>query len=219
MAYLFNLEVNKLIFIAMYDGLDSTFTFFNEDLSVEENKIFSHLYNTHSKQLKRFVQRYVHSETIAEDIVQDLFVKIWNNRAQLSHIEALEAYLFRMAKNASLDCLKKIKRIELMPDEMIREFKNYHQGIEALAHEKEYFVFLKQQLAKLPETSQKVFYMCRQEGKSYEEVSKELNISKNTVKHHMVATVKKLKKNVLEKLRIHNNLKIVLFIFMDRFLP
>lgn len=203
----------------MQKAVDATFSLFNNNLPVAENQNFSHLYDVYSKPLNKFIQRYVHSEIIAEDIVQDIFVKIWSDRGKFGHILEPEAYLFRMAKNASLDYLKKIKKIELLPDEIIREFKNYNNGVENLAQEKEYFAFLKHQLAKLPETSQKIFNMCREQGKSYDEVSAELNISRNTVKHHMVATMKALKKNVLEKLKIYGSLKILLIIFIEKLLP
>lgn len=203
----------------MFEGTGTTIPISNEDLSITESQNFYRLYNTYSKELKKFVQRYVHSDSIAEDIVHDLYAKIWEHRGSMAHVQNLEAYLFRMAKNKTLDYLRKIKRIELMPDELIKEFGNYNEGVDQFILEKEYFAFLKEEFDKLPETSKQVFHLCREMGKTYQEVSSELNISKNTVKHHMVATVKRLKKEVLEKLGIYDGLKVLVFIFLDRFLP
>lgn len=203
----------------MFEGTGTIIPISNEDLSIIESQNFYHLYNTYSKELKKFVQRYVHSDSIAEDIVHDLYAKIWEHRGSMAHVQNLEAYLFRMAKNKTLDYLRKIKRIELMPDDLIKEFGNYNEGVDQFILEKEYFAFLKDELDKLPETSKRVFHLCREMGKTYQEVSSELNISKNTVKHHMVATVKRLKKEVLEKLGIYGELKVFLLIFLDKFLP
>lgn len=203
----------------MFEGTGTTIPISNEDLSITESQNFYHLYNTYSKELKKFVQRYVHSDSIAEDIVHDLYAKIWEHRGSMAHVQNLEAYLFRMAKNKTLDYLRKIKRIEFIPDDLIKEFGNYNKGVDQLILEKEYFEFLKDELDKLPETSKQVFHLCREMGKTYQEVSAELNISKNTVKHHMVATVKRLRKEVLGKLGIYDGIKILLLIFLDRFLP
>lgn len=203
----------------MFEGTGTTIPISNEDLSITENQNFYHLYNSHSKELKKFVFRYVHSDSIAEDIVHDIYAKIWENRADLTHVLNFEAYLFRMAKNKTLDYLRKIKRIELMPDEIIKEFPHYNEGVEQFVLEKEYFAFLQEQLDRLPETSKKVFHLCRDMGKTYEEVSVELNISKNTVKHHMVATVKWLKKQVLEKLKVYGGVRVLIMFFFDKFLP
>ncbi len=203
----------------MFEGTGTLIPISNEDLSITENRNFYNLYNAHAKDLRKFVRRYIHDDSIAEDIVHDLYAKIWENRNDMAHINNIEAYLFRMAKNKTLDYLRKIKRIEFMPDEMIKDFKHYNDGVEQFVLEKEYFEFLKHHLDKLPETSRQVFHLCRDMGKTYEEVSKELNISKNTVKHHMVATVKKLKKEVLEKLKIYGSFKILFLLFLDKFLP
>jgi RNA polymerase sigma-70 factor (family 1) len=189
----------------------------NKDVFFEES--FGLLYKDYFADLLSFVRRYVHAETIAEDIVQDIFVKLWDKKDDLTNVLEWRAYLFKMAKNRALDYLKKIKRVDYMPAEMIQEFKNFDKGVENLAIEKEYFEFLRKQFDRLPETSKNVFVLCREMGKSYEEVASELSISKNTVKHHMVSTVKWLRQEVLAKLNIDNSLRMVLALFPSELLP
>lgn len=184
-----------------------------------DEDLFRLLYKQNKNDLVSFAKRYVHAEQIAEDIVHDVFTKLWDRRQDLDHILSFRPYLFRMVKNKTLDDLKKINRIDLMPQEMVSEFKYFDVGIQNLAIEKEYFDFLKGELEKLPETAKNVFVMCREMGKSYEEVSEELKISKHTVKHHMVAVVKKLKLQVLNKLNISNGLGHAVILLVAKYLP
>ncbi len=188
-------------------------------MAVLTDKTFHTLYTNHQHELKIFVKRYVLCDEIAEDLVQDIFAKIWDKRDEFSLVIETRAYLFRMAKNGALDYLKKIKRVSYMPDEMIREFPRFEQALDSNLLEKEYLDFMQVQLKRLPVTSQTVFQLCRAEERSYEEVSNILKMSKNTVKHHMVASMKWLKKEVIAKLDIDGGMKVIFIFLISKFLP
>jgi len=124
-----------------------------------------------------------------------------------------------MAKNHTLDYLKKVSRLEIMPDDLLKEFKFSSNEVELFVTEQEYFKFLDNYMKTLPEKSQLIFNLCREHEKSYDEVASELNISKSTVKHHMVSTMKKLTKEIVQRFRIDRFNIIYLILLYKIFLP
>src|SRR5690606_15808778 len=157
-----------------------------------DNIAFMEVYDYYYGELNNFIRRYVHSEQVSEDLTQDVFVKLWEKRSYLSEVTNFNSYIYRMAKNHTLDYLKKVARLDIMPHHLISEFQFSSNEVELFVREQEYFDFLNNYMKTLPEKSQKIFSLCREQEKSYEEVAAELNISKSTVKHHMVATMRKI---------------------------
>ncbi|NGM61772.1 RNA polymerase sigma-70 factor [Sphingobacterium sp. SGG-5] len=158
-----------------------------------DHHAFMKVYDLYFHQLNVFIKRYVHSESISQDLTQDVFVKLWEKRAFLDRVSNFNSYIYRMAKNHTLDYLKKVSRLEIMPDDLLKEFKFSTNEVELFVTEQEYFKFLDNYMKTLPEKSRIIFNLCRDQEKSYDEVAEELKISKSTVKHHMVSTMKKLK--------------------------
>ncbi|NGF57366.1 RNA polymerase sigma-70 factor [Parapedobacter sp. SGR-10] len=184
-----------------------------------DHHAFMEVYDLYFYQLSVFVKRYVHSESIAEDLTQDVFVKLWEKREFLDKVTNFNSYLYRIAKNHTLDYLKKISRLEIMPDDLLKEFKFSSNEVELFVTEQEYFRFLDNYMKSLPEKSQVIFDLCREQEKSYDEVAKELNISKSTVKHHMVNTMKRLKDEIIHKFRIDRFHFILFVVLWKIFLP
>lgn len=167
-----------------------------------DHSAFMKVYDLYFYQLQVYIQRYVHSESTSQDLTQDVFVKLWEKRDFLDQVNNFNSYLYRIAKNHTLDYLKKVSRLEVMPDELLRSFHFSADEVELFVTEQEYFKFLEDYMMTLPEKSQVIFELCREQEKSYDEVAKELNVSKSTVKHHMVSTMKKLKKEISRHFKI-----------------
>jgi len=177
------------------------------------------LYDLYFLKIQLYIKKYVHSDEISVDLTQDVFVKLWEKRSYLEQVTNFNSYLYRIAKNHTLDYLKKASRLEVMPDEIIREFSFSANEVELMVTEQEYFQFLDNYMKKLPEKSQIIFEMCRYYEKSYEEVASELNISKSTVKHHMVSTMKLLKDKILSHFNISKHVFILMFLNLEILLP
>lgn len=177
------------------------------------------LYDLYFFKIQLYIKKYVHSEEVSVDLTQDVFVKLWEKRTYLEQVSNFNSYLYRIAKNHTLDYLKKASRLEVMPDEIIREFSFSANEVELMVTEQEYFQFLDNYIKTLPEKSQVIFEMCRQYEKSYDEVATALNISKSTVKHHMVSTMKLLKDRLLSHFNIHQHVYVLLFINLELLLP
>jgi RNA polymerase sigma-70 factor (ECF subfamily) len=130
---------------------------------------------------------------MAEDIAQEVFIKIWEHRHQLEQVQSFRAYLFTTARNHTINVLKRIAWEEAAQAEVTRHFRILRAATadaEEAVLSKEYNQLLTTMLSSLPDQSQKVFHLCREEDKSYGEVASLLGISRNAVKKHMVRSMK-----------------------------
>ncbi|ERJ59888.1 RNA polymerase sigma factor [Sphingobacterium paucimobilis] len=190
-----------------------------ENIQKGDHQAFMEVYDLYFYQLHVFINRYVHADSIAQDLTQDVFVKLWEKREYLDKVGNFNAYIYRIAKNHTLDYLKRVSRLELMPNEILKEFNFSANEVELFVTEQEYFRFLEAYMKTLPEKSQEIFTMCREHEMSYEEVAKQLNVSKSTVKHHMITTMKRLKDEILVKFRIDKMHIFYFFLFFKILLP
>lgn len=167
-----------------------------------DTKSFSCLYNLYNRSIYTFILKYVHSVPLAEDLTQEVFLKIWENRFKLNHIQSFKAYLFVTARNHTLNSLKVIFKSEVAMGEVMTSFINARSETEETISDKEYLEFLQRALNKLPKRTREIFMLCREQGRTYEEVAKALNISRNAVKNHMVQSMKVLSISVEKELGI-----------------
>jgi len=137
---------------------------------------------------------------MAEDLTQEVFIKIWENRETLYNVQSFKNYLFVTSRNHTLNAMKKAFRSEAAMGVMISSFVSTRNTIEEDVIHGEYLEFLNSVLNSLPQRTRDIFKMCREQGKSYDEVATELGISRNAVKNHMVASIKALSLSVRKEL-------------------
>ena len=165
--------------------------------SLETQKCFSQIYSTYFIKMTRFSQAYVIAEEDAENIVQDIFLYLWEHPEVFRTIDNMDAFLFTLVKNRCLNFLRH-KFIEEEYNTQMKEelgFKLY--ALESLEYsyqsEKELQEIIQRALDTLPERCREVFIKSRIEGLKYKEISEELGISVNTVENHIVTALKKLR--------------------------
>ncbi|MEM8967458.1 MAG: RNA polymerase sigma-70 factor [Bacteroidota bacterium] len=151
-------------------------------------------FRTYYAPLCQTVYKMVRSSAIAEDIVQDVFLKVWNNRAQLDEQKSVKAYLYRAAINTTLNYLEKTKTHATLD----HEYEN-HPGInnidESLAYQ-ETEQRVQAAIAILPPKCKVVFTLSRFEEQSYAEIAQTLNISVKAVEKHMGKALKILREQL-----------------------
>lgn len=135
---------------------------------------------------------YLKSAQLAEEITQDIFIKLWSLKEKLPEVENFSDYLFIVSRNAIISTLRK-KKEEITPlsdslEELIMRPDKQLQYKEAYAK-------ILQLIDQLPPVRKKVFKMSRLEGKSYDEIGNELSISWNGVKDHVVKALNFLRTN------------------------
>lgn len=181
-----------------------------ERLLADDIGAFDMLFDIYSKKLFTFSMKYLKSESDAEELVQEVFVKIWEKRNTLKRDSSFKSYIFTIAYN---DILKFFRR------------KSYHQAYvcEAIkiTEEKDnsedgiYYSFVLEQIDnlidQLPERRKTIFIKSRREGLSSKEIAKELGISSGTVDNN-ISEVMKFLKNNLDKDAIGSILFFFLFI-------
>ncbi|WP_316841344.1 RNA polymerase sigma-70 factor [Pedobacter gandavensis] len=177
-----------------------------------EETAFSELYDRYSDAISAHIRKFVNSSDLAEDLTQEVFIKVWQCKSRLDEVRSIKAYLFIMARNHTINSLKKAMRSDVAMAEVINSFVEQRNDTEEELLSKEYLEYLEKALSDLPYRTREVFRLCRQEGKSYDEVAFALGISRNAVKNHMVGSMKILSASVKKDLGI--SLSVLLTVFL-----
>jgi RNA polymerase sigma-70 factor (family 1) len=170
-----------------------------------DTKAFLQIYNKYHLILYVYVLRFVKIPSLAEDVVQDVFLRIWESRQGIKPELSFAGYLFHISRNKVFKLMKKIaNELELQNRVMIQlseilESREVEQKLQWHI----YNDHLQHAINLLPPQRQKVFKLCREEGRSYEQTAHELGISRNTVKEHMVLAMRSIKEY------LHQNAEIL----------
>lgn len=161
-----------------------------------DSDAFRELYNQYHQPLYHYVLRFVKSPALAEDVLQDVFLKIWEIRSRIDPELSFKAYLYRISRNSVFKLLKKIAVDENLRTQVLKQFSQSVADADLKVLWQQYEALLQAAINRLPPQRQKVFKLCREEGKSYEQVAEELGISRNTVKEHMVLAMKLIREHI-----------------------
>ncbi|MCD0487598.1 sigma-70 family RNA polymerase sigma factor [Pedobacter sp. MC2016-14] len=178
-------------------------------LAESDEYAFAEIYKRYKTNIYLLIKKFVHSAQMADDLTQEVFVKIWESGDKLSEVRSIKAYLLITAKNHTLNSLKKALRSEAAMGVVINAYVDERKSVEEDLISKEYAHFLQQQLSTLPARSREIFKLCREQGKTYDEAAVILGISRNAIKNHMVATMKVLSSSVEKDLGISLSLLLV----------
>ena len=156
-------------------------------------KAFEDLYRMFFPRLYNFAMLYVHKKEAAEEIVNDIMVKIWEKRITVCIIENLETYLFTAVRNHSLNYLQKYSHyhIAVEPETGLAEVISINDPEKELEW-KEISFKLNMAVEQLPEQCRTVFRLIKEEGFKYRQVAEILSISPRTVETQLFRAIKKL---------------------------
>ncbi|MBN8822372.1 RNA polymerase sigma factor [Spirosoma sp.] len=173
-------------------------TFPNENfllnrMSTGDEKAFRKLYDFYRPDLYRFVFKFIKSNELSNDICQEVFMKIWEDRWAIQEVSSFKSYLFTITKNHTFNMLKRAAVEDRIKGEVLRNYTVSKNDTEESLQAREYQQFLQRVLDTLPPQSREVFKLCRQQEKSYDEAAQILGISSSAIKKHMVRSMKVLK--------------------------
>lgn len=146
--------------------------------------LFKHYYTS----LCRTVNRIVRDTDAAEDIVQDVFMKVWNNRQTLEINFSIKSYLYRSAINSALNYLEKNKKQVHLEDANLLEPSG--NNVEEMLNAAEVQQRVLEATEALPPACKTIFVLSRHENMSYKEIADTLNISPKTVENQMGKALK-----------------------------
>lgn len=156
---------------------------------------FSTIFYHYTPRIHPLIKKIIRSEHVTEEIIQDVFVSLWKNREKLVEIDNYAAYIFTVATNITFNYLKFKARKERHLNEAQLESDFTNNTLETIdLHETRELVG--QLIRQLPPQKKLIYKLTREEGLSHDQIARRLNISKNTVKNHLVETLKFLRENL-----------------------
>lgn len=163
-----------------------------EKLKEGDPLAYNQLFDKYYMPLCVYSLKYCDSFQLAEDIVQDLFVKLWDEKIYMKFDNPMSPYLFKAVKNNTLQLIKKESKYQFDAIENIVNNLMEEDSLDFTAIEEEKKK-LHQQIEALPEKSKEVFKAIVLENMKYKEVAERLDISVNTVKTHYARALKQLR--------------------------
>lgn len=166
---------------------------FAEGLKKGDSLIFEELFHKYYAELCHYALRFVPDEDTAEEIVQELFFRLWAKREQVKINTSIESYLFIALRNLAMNYINSRKIHD--------RYRQYEQqqsktGLEFPTdelEEKDMQRIMKQAVATLPEKRRQIFEMSRFEYLSYDDIAKKLNVSNKTVETQMTKALSQLR--------------------------
>ena len=163
---------------------------------LDSQTAFRDIYNMTYDRLFRIAYYYVKQEEWSQEIVLDVFLKLWKQRSNLLDVRNIEDYCFILVKNASLNYLEKeSKHTYIHPDSLPEPQEQNYSPEESLISEELFALYVKA-LDRLPERCREVFIRIREEKQSYTQVAEELGISMNTVDAQLQKAITRLKEMI-----------------------
>ena len=163
-----------------------------------DEKVFEELFKTYYTPLCEYCMRYVSDADMAEEIVQDLFFKMWVKREELNINVSIKAYIFTSLRNHALNYISRLKIQDRYNQFIVIRSKSDVEHPVDVLEEKDMERIMKQAIAMLPEKRREIFEMSRFEDMKYLEIAEKLNVSVKTVESQMSKALEHMRK-VLSK--------------------
>ena len=158
-----------------------------------DEEAFETIYGLYSQRLFGRLLKLVKTEAQAQEILQDVFIKLWQYRHSLDPEKSFRSFLFKIAENKVYDFFRKAARDKVMEANLISLSTTNYINIEEYTRAEENLRLLYKAIESLPPQRQQVFRLCKLEGRSYKEVSELLSISLSTISDHIVKAAKAIK--------------------------
>ncbi len=159
---------------------------------------FESLFRSSYVSLVRYAKTLIKDQDTAEEIVQDLFFRIWRDREKLKIESSLNGYLFRSVHNRCLHYIEHTRVVVMHAEEMSMSLPESPESPADILNYKELQAKIASILEKLPERCGKIFYMNRFEGLKYNEIAEKLSVSVKTVEANMGKALKEFRKELSE---------------------
>jgi RNA polymerase sigma-70 factor (ECF subfamily) len=151
----------------------------------DDFRAFEQLFNRYHLHLCRYVQKLIGCEHQAEEIVSDVFMKLWKNRKTINISNNVKAYINMCVRNLSIDYMRRQRRYRSAYNQLAEKQQEIENSPEADFIYQELSDYLQEAITQLPPKGQHIFRMSRDEGMKYREIASELQISIKTVETHM----------------------------------
>jgi RNA polymerase sigma-70 factor (ECF subfamily) len=165
-------------------------------IAAGDTEAFKVLYHQYRHRLYGFLYQLTKSHAVSEDLLQDIFMRIWEDKERLADVKDIKAYIFTMVKHRALNSLKRISKEELLLRQMAAKSGMEDWGTESNVRYNELKRNIDRAVRQLPPQQRTVYQMSREQGLRQEEISDRLNVTVATVKKHLTLSLRHIRKNL-----------------------
>jgi RNA polymerase sigma-70 factor (ECF subfamily) len=173
---------------------------------------FARIFETHRQRLYSYLTGITKSPEVAEDILVDVFMKLWIGREMLPRIENLEGFLHKVAYNKAMDFFKTTARHARLQQAYAQRIDHSEQNLEDWLIGEEARRILNEAVNQLPPQRKLIYTLSREQGLTYEEIAKALHLSRNTVKGTLMAATRSISEYLQKKYPGNAALSILFFL-------
>jgi RNA polymerase sigma-70 factor (family 1) len=173
---------------------------------------FRQIFQHYTQRIYPFILKRTRSEDITEELVQEIFIKIWNNRTQLAQVENHSSYIFTMAAHKIYAHFRKTAADERLIRDLLSRIEEIRSTTEDLIDLKESELLIGEAVAQLPSQRKKIYELSRVQGLSHVEIARHLNISPSTVNNQLTEALRQIR----QYLRQHPGASLTLIVVLLR---
>lgn len=162
-------------------------------MASDDHDAFRQLFDLYADRLHAAVYNYTKSRFLAEELVQEVFIKCWNHRSHLKEVQDPTAYLYRMVFNHINTYLKRTANERRILDKAQAWMTSGHDGTQQQLEANEMLRIINAAIDRLPPQKKIIYHLSREKGLNYQEIAEQLHLSPNTVKNHLVEAMKLLR--------------------------
>lgn len=158
-----------------------------QELAAGNELAFRQLFNAYRERLFTYISRLIKSRQVAEELVMDVFLKIWMGRDLAGNIQNFDAFLFRIAHNKSIDFLRSAAKDHKLKDILWEGIQlSTAESADTQILHREFQAKLQEAIVLLPPQKKKIYQLSREQGLTHQQIADQVNLSKATVNNHIV---------------------------------
>ena len=195
----FMIKLNVLLIIHYFYptiAITKTLLMSSRELCHIDDIRFNCLFDAYKNRLYGFVFAISNSHYIAEEMTQEIFMKVWLRRDILLAVDNIEGYLFAMARNSTLNHLRKAKNDARIMHELQSAMHPAKNDVEEWTASHECETIVREAITLLSPQRKLVYQLSRNEGLNHEQIAGELRLSRNTVKNHLIEALRLIRKHI-----------------------
>ena len=158
-------------------------------IAAGDEQAFSAIVDHYWQKIYTVSLTFVKSTHIAEDVVQEVFLKVWEKRATIENVENFNSWLFILARNTIISMLRKKEPSIIAQGNLFPELPHIQPATDAAVQLKELQEIINRGIESLPEQQQRIYRMSREQELSHEEICHRLGLARSTVKNNLVKTL------------------------------
>jgi RNA polymerase sigma-70 factor (ECF subfamily) len=177
-------------------------------------KAFNFFFSTYRDDVYGYSVSMLKNQVLAEGIVQDVFLNIWEHKDRLNPNLSFKSYVFTITRNLTFNLISKVANNRKLKEEVFYTSQKAYSPIEDKIAEADYEIIKNKAMEQLPPKRRIIFEMSRNKGMSHQDISEELNISVSTVK----GQTSKALATIREFLRTHGDVALLITLLSSRWL-